>query len=745
MATLGSLVVTLEANIAKFQSDLGKAVTVAESAMNKISNVVGVAGGAIAGLGAALTAVKIADFAKDVIESTASLQDMAARTGASVEALSAMKGIAEKSGTSLETVSASFAKLEKTAAAAVGGNVQAQRAFDAIGMSAADLAKGLKDPDAMFLEVAKRLEEFRDDGNKTAVLLALMGRGASENAAFFHQLADEGYANATASAEQAARAHELTDKLHDLDESVLKLTRDLLLDQGFPLLQTVKVGIVTLIYDFDVAYTTITYGWKIMLAELGAGWGRFATSVGNTMQILGRATGPLAPIFRQVGSALSAANWGKNDPAALKAERDAKLAASNAAMQAAVEDYAASQTPGVQLANHKRSAPTITQADRTGELKKSLESRLKVIQDAIKAEDAAEKLANTMLDADYANGLVSLADYSDQKSKILEDGFTLRQSLYDSEIAAIQAQLPALAAAGKAEEGLALIRAAADAKVADQNKHEQDRETLLKDLQAASEKYAKSLENLDKAYATVNGDTVTLAALQYQEQYGMLQLTAAANGNTDALMKLDAIQQDMALRAAKDPLSGMKVAIIDYSKSIQDVAKATQQITTNLFKGMEDALVQFAMTGKLSFKQMIDSFIADLIRLEIQKNIEQPILNFVGSLFGSSGSFGTASTGSTIGAGSVMDWAPGEASGGPVVAGMTYKIGEFGPETFTPKTDGVITPNGASGGGVVYAPVINVDARADRVQVQRDMAQIVQQGNSQLLSMLLRYNPYLRT
>lgn len=43
----------------------------------------------------------------------------------------------------------------------------------------------------------------------------------------------------------------------------------------------------------------------------------------------------------------------------------------------------------------------------------------------------------------------------------------------------------------------------------------------------------------------------------------------------------------------------------------------------------------------------------------------------------------------------------GRALGGPVVAGKTYRVGERGPEWFTPATGGRITPDGGGGGGMV--------------------------------------------
>ncbi len=47
---------------------------------------------------------------------------------------------------------------------------------------------------------------------------------------------------------------------------------------------------------------------------------------------------------------------------------------------------------------------------------------------------------------------------------------------------------------------------------------------------------------------------------------------------------------------------------------------------------------------------------------------------------------------------------PGRASGGPVMAGMAYTVGERGPETFVPSSNGNIIPNG-SGGMNINGPI----------------------------------------
>jgi hypothetical protein len=56
----------------------------------------------------------------------------------------------------------------------------------------------------------------------------------------------------------------------------------------------------------------------------------------------------------------------------------------------------------------------------------------------------------------------------------------------------------------------------------------------------------------------------------------------------------------------------------------------------------------------------------------------------------------------------------GKAAGESVSSGMSYLVGEKGPEIFTPGGSGAITPNGALGGQVTY----NIDARGADASVE---------------------------
>lgn len=101
------------------------------------------------------------------------------------------------------------------------------------------------------------------------------------------------------------------------------------------------------------------------------------------------------------------------------------------------------------------------------------------------------------------------------------------------------------------------------------------------------------------------------------------------------------------LRASTYWADGAIRALDDYAAHASDMAASVEGLMTNAFSNMEDALVRYVTTGKLSFSDMVTSMIADIARLAIQQSITAPLASALSagmsSFFGGWAGTGTGS------------------------------------------------------------------------------------------------------
>ncbi len=141
-------------------------------------------------------------------------------------------------------------------------------------------------------------------------------------------------------------------------------------------------------------------------------------------------------------------------------------------------------------------------------------------------------------------------------------------------------------------------------------------------------------------------------ALQHQRNEGRISEKLYSE-ETDALRS--ALQTRLAMqqqyytdvdKAQSDWALGASSAFQTYSEQARDVAGQTRNLFTNAFSNMEDGIIQFVKTGKLSFKDLADGIIADLIRIQVR----QAAVGIFGTIF--SGLTAGASAGNGLAAGS---------------------------------------------------------------------------------------------
>lgn len=186
---------------------------------------------------------------------------------------------------------------------------------------------------------------------------------------------------------------------------------------------------------------------------------------------------------------------------------------------------------------------------------------------------------------------------------------------------------------------------------------------------------------------------------------------------------------------------GAKQAFKNYLDDVGNVAKSTEQLFSNAFKGMEDAMVNFAMTGKLNFRDLANSIIEDMIRIMIQQSIMGPLMSVLGSLVpgAAPAASGVVSGGSgfkfnAMGGVYGSDVAQAFANGGAFTNSIVNKptlfpfakgtglMGESGPEAIMPLARttsgklGVMTAgSGASSGDTSVVVHVNVEAGSEKV------------------------------
>jgi hypothetical protein len=117
---------------------------------------------------------------------------------------------------------------------------------------------------------------------------------------------------------------------------------------------------------------------------------------------------------------------------------------------------------------------------------------------------------------------------------------------------------------------------------------------------------------------------------------------------------------DKMLDASTDFFSGMKRGYNIYARDAGDAAKQAEQFMTNSMSAMEDALFNFVQSGRMDFKSLADSIIADLMRISIRM-----------AMFGSDGS-GTGGLMGLLGTGisaAFSFFGGGSSAGSPISAG----------------------------------------------------------------------------
>jgi hypothetical protein len=178
MPVLGAATLELNADSARLEQDLGRAVGQAAAFGTAIGQV----------LGQAISAgtSKLVEMVDTAIATGDELNKLSQKTGMSVEHLSELRVAAQLADVSMGTLKAGVKGLYETLSQAGRGSDKKNAAFEAIGLDVEKL-RALK-PDELFRTVTERLSQYEDGANRAAIQTAILGRAGAELSPLINEL-----------------------------------------------------------------------------------------------------------------------------------------------------------------------------------------------------------------------------------------------------------------------------------------------------------------------------------------------------------------------------------------------------------------------------------------------------------------------------------------------------------------------------------------------------------------------------
>ena len=523
MANVGKLVVELAASTAAFQSDLGKAVRIAESNSQRIGRAFGTLKTAAASIGGAFAAGQIIAWSNEAIKAAEDLQDLADATGSTVESLSRLSNITKIGGGNFDEIKGALERLAAGMAGAEEGSSKTAAALQFLQIRA-------KDPALALEEIAKKLNTFADGTGKAAIARDLFGRSGVGFLASLKDIAEKGDVAATVTTKQAEEASKLAESYRALG------------------VHSSAVG-KALLNDVVPALNAVT-GKLQEAIKLSGGFveGLIAVTRINPFQ---NASDNLERLQRQLAEAEAAKynegsfskffnevtgkSWDKTIAGLKGAIALIEQAEFNKGLHRSPFKLQMPEKP--QLPYRSDGAAKALKDDPT---KKLLDGQLKALAAATEQEREILRTRLEFLDRYNEAGFLTFKEYFDQKAEAQREDLRVTLAGFDAEIAALTKYRDERAKSQTevAETDNKIAELAAKRAKAEQ---EAGKASVLAwfDQQRAAADYTRTLDELRAKLLEIQGDTAGAAALRLRGQNAGLRSEIERRGDVGALADLD--------------------------------------------------------------------------------------------------------------------------------------------------------------------------------------------------------------
>lgn len=603
----------------------------------------------------------ITQIGMSLINAADQLDEMAERTGVSVEQLSSLQYAAKLAGTDLDAVQSAMGRVSAAAVEAATGNKSAALSFQALGVNVKNADGSMKSSIQIMEEVGAALADITDQTVRTAVAREIFGKNATALLPFLMNMRD---AQNEARSLGAVMGSEFAGQAAAFNDNLDRL--------GFQLRGIGNTILAELLPGMNALAQSMLDN-----SQSGGALSIIADGIRIAFEAIVVVGGNLIYVFKQIGN--EAVGIARQMAALARLDFDGFKAIGESmrkdAAQARKDIDAWSESILNAQKNLKQTTPNReggNQAnERAAQILKQLELANRQLTDAEKEAQRQAQERKQMLQA-----------MNDEVLKMVqgEDQLTIaklrRLGATDQEIAQAEA----------------LMRQKAQLSAADR-----ELEEATKEQTRLEEEARRSKERLADAGKRVFEETRTPAEKLNIELARLNDLLAQGAIDWDTYSRAVFQAQDdfdQVGKKGEDTMRDLKMAVEGWGR------QAT------------DTFVEFAFTGKATFKDMVNSILQDIARMMIQKAIMQPLMSSIGGFFG----FANGGIMSDSGPLPLKTYSKGGIANSPQLA--VYGEGRM-PEAYVPLPDGrtiPVTMQGNAGGAT--SVVVNVNMETGQTQVQ---------------------------
>ena len=228
------------------------------------------------------------------------------------------------------------------------------------------------------------------------------------------------------------------------------------------------------------------------------------------------------------------------------------------------------------------------------------------------------ELEKSLKDA-QANGYQGLEKLTDGQKSFIQALKERTEKVEKGEIAMLRMQAAEKKVLAQAEPLLELLTKQEWTREAD--KYSQSLDVSSKSLEYQNSLLGKSAQEVE-VLNNANKIRVDLEKqlIDMKMRLGVVdsEVEAQMRANAEAAIATQTAMITSRQQQEQSAQYGISRAFQSYAEQAGNAAKGMEMVFSNAFKGMEDGLVQFAMTGKMNFTDFANSLISDIMRIYVR-------------------------------------------------------------------------------------------------------------------------------